>query len=308
MSQSESGLAVSLPISSAHVIRQFARRGDMTAARFLYDKIGERMSDRLRLIRIQPEQVLDAGCGAGDGYTRLRAHYPNVHYTGLDHCASVLDIAQGRSQGLVNTLRNKLSSKSNHQQTPRFVLADLADTGLSAQSQDLVWSSLALHWHPQPHRVLAEWRRVLKAGGLAFFSCLGPGALQELRLALAEAKLDTATPTFVDMHDLGDALVHNGYADPVMDQETLMLTYRTPQQLLQDVRALGGNPALARRAGLLGRTGLARLYSALEKQRNAAGVIVLTIEITYGHAWRAAAYQAAPGETRLAVSAIKRAK
>src|SRR5690606_27189673 len=116
--------------------------------------------------------------------------------------------------------------------------------------------------------------------------------------------LRTATPTFVDMHDFGDLLVENGFSDPVMDQETLTLTYRSPERLLQDVRALGGNPASGRRQGLVGRDWLNRLHAALETQRNADGVIPLTIEVSYGHAWRAAARRSAPGETRLSVSAI----
>ncbi|WP_154403177.1 methyltransferase domain-containing protein, partial [Bordetella pertussis] len=139
-----------------------------------------------------------------------------------------------------------------------FVRADLAASGLPPEQLDLVWSNLALHWHPEPHAVLAEWRRILKVGGLAMFSCLGPGTLRELREALADAGLRTATPTFVDMHDFGDLLVENGFADPVMDQETLTLTYETPQRLLEDVRALGGNPARDRRAGLAGRAWLDR--------------------------------------------------
>ena len=49
-----------------------------------------------------------------------------------------------------------------------------------------------LHWHRAPHAALAEWRRVLKVGGLAMFSCLGPATLRELRQALADAGLRTA--------------------------------------------------------------------------------------------------------------------
>ncbi|WP_154588600.1 methyltransferase domain-containing protein, partial [Bordetella pertussis] len=152
-----------------------------------------------------------------------------------------------------------------------FVRADLAASGLPPEQLDLVWSNLALHWHPEPHAVLAEWRRILKVGGLAMFSCLGPGTLRELREALADAGLRTATPTFVDMHDFGDLLVENGFADPVMDQETLTLTYETPQRLLEDVRALGGNPARDRRAGLAGRAWLDRLHAALEARRGPQG-------------------------------------
>src|SRR5690606_6057559 len=146
--------------------------------------------------------------------------------------------------------------------------------------------NLALHWHPAPHEVLAEWRRILRVDGLVMFSCLGPATLREVRAALDRAGLRTATLPFVDMHDFGDLLIENGFADPVMDQETLTLTYRDPLKLLADVRALGGNPARDRRRGLAGRGFRDRLAAALETQRDHDGLIKLTIEVAYGHAWR----------------------
>src|SRR5690606_15333907 len=125
---------------------------------------------------------------------------------------------------------------------PEFRQADMASTGLAPESLELVWSNLALHWHPSPHAVLAEWRRILRVDGLVMFSCFGPASLREVRNALVQAGLQTATLPFVDMHDFGDLLIENGFADPVMDQETLTLTYNDPLRLLADVRALGGNP------------------------------------------------------------------
>src|SRR5690606_27451354 len=122
--------------------------------------------------------------------------------------------------------------------------------------------------------------------GLAMFSTYGPATLQEVRQALADADLATATLPLVDMHDFGDLLLENGFADPVMDQETLTLTYTTPSALLADVRRLGGNPARDRRAGLAGRRFQQRLLDALEAQRDADGQLRLTLEIAYGHAWR----------------------
>ena len=54
-----------LPIDPNHVARQFARRGDLSDAQFLYAEIAQRMDQRLKLIRLQPTEILDAGCGAG---------------------------------------------------------------------------------------------------------------------------------------------------------------------------------------------------------------------------------------------------
>lgn len=292
----------SLPLVAADVPRQFARRSDLSDAQFLYGEVARRMLGRLQYIRVQPQAMLDAGCGAGDNLPLLRERYADAAYTGLDNCEALLDIARKRHApaGLTAWI-GKLARRGP---AVGFVNADLAATGLAPESLELVWSNLALHWHREPHAVLAEWRRILKVGGLAMFSCLGPATLRELRQALTDAGLRTATPAFVDMHDFGDLLVENGFADPVMDQEILTLTYRTPEKLLQDVRALGGNPAEGRRGGLVGRDWQHRLCAALEAQRRPDGVIALSIEVAYGHAWRAATHRGIAGETRLSVSAI----
>ncbi|AIT25821.1 methyltransferase domain protein [Bordetella holmesii 41130] len=292
-----------LPVNPVDVRRQFARRGDLSEAQFLYGEIARRMLGRLGYIRLQPQAMLDAGCCAGDNLPLLRERYPQAAYTGLDHCAPLLAIARQRFQPAgLPALVAKLTGRGKP--STQFVQADLAQTGLAPESLDLVWSNLALHWHPAPHAVLAEWRRILRTGSLAMFSCLGPATLKELRSALETAGLQTATPAFVDMHDFGDLLVENGFADPVMDQEILTLTYATPEKLLQDVHALGGNPARGRRAGLATKAWRQRLCAALENQRGADGRISLTIEVAYGHAWRAAAHRTAPGETRLSIDAI----
>lgn len=292
-----------LPLDPRHVMLQFSRRGELAEGRFLYDEIAARMDERLRYIRVTPNALMDAGSGAGHALPLLQARYPQASYTGVDHSAPVLALARARHAP--GSFRTWLDTLRRRDTAPRFVQADMAATGLPPESLELVWSNLALHWHPQPDAVLAEWRRVLKIGGLAMFSWLGPGTFLELRQALADAGLKTATPAFVDMHDFGDQLVENGFADPVMDQETLTLTYETPERLLQDVRALGGNPAIGRRAGLPGRQWLQDLKDALAAQRGADGRISLSVEVSYGHAWRAAARQVG-GETRLSVSAIGR--
>jgi malonyl-CoA O-methyltransferase len=294
----------SLRLSAAHVRQQFARRSPLDAAQFLYGEIAQRMLQRLSYIRLSPVKVLDAGCGAGHALEPLRGRYPEMDYSGQDHCTALLDVARERylaKPGFWQKLRNK--------PTPpvQFLASDLADSGLPPESMDLVWSNMALHWHPEPHDVLAEWRRVLKSGALVMFSCLGPGSMAELRKAVDDAGLDTRTPQFVDMHDFGDLLVGRGFMDPVMDQEIITLTYKTPEKLLQDMRILGGNPSIDRRASLPGRQWRQRLFEALDAQRHQDGTIHLTLEVAYGHAWRSAAQRSPAGETRVSVSSIGRA-
>lgn len=292
-----------LRVSSNHVSLQFARRSPLDTAQFLYGEVAQRMLQRLSYIRIKPEGVLDAGCGAGHALEPLRGRYPEMDYTGLDNCAPLLHAARQRysaKPGFWHKLRNKPTTPAE------FIQADLAETGLAPESLDLVWSNMALHWHPEPHQVLSEWRRILKPGALAMFSCLGPGSLAELRRAVVDADLLTTTPQYVDMHDFGDLLIERGFSDPVMDQEILTLTYRTPEKLLQDVQALGGNSSLDRKRGLSGRQWKQRLLNALESQRHLDGTIHLTMEVAYGHAWRSASMRGMFGETRISVASIAR--
>ncbi|WP_455775945.1 methyltransferase domain-containing protein, partial [Burkholderia stabilis] len=165
-----------------------------------------------------------------------------------------------------------------------------------------IWSNLALHWHSRPDAVLPEWQRVLRVNGLLMFSTLGPDTLRELRAACAdaEAALGIAPPAarvidFVDMHDLGDMLVESGFEIPVMDQEVLTVTYKSPDSLLDDVRRWGAYPFERATPQRTTRRFRAALGDALEARRRVDGTIPLTFEVIYGHAWKAVPRTTAEG-------------
>lgn len=288
------------PINANHVLQQFNRRAPLDAAQFLYGEIAQRMLSRLSYMTLQPEQVLDAGCGAGHAIDPLRAKYIEMDYVGVDHSPALLAVAEQR-HAHQTSLWQRLRKKTP--KAPTFIQADLAKTGLPPQSFDLIWSNLALHWHPEPHTVIEEWRRVLRPDKLLMFSTFGPATLQELRDALQRAHIQTATLDFVDMHDYGDLLLQSGFSDPVMDQEIITLTYKSAEQLIKDVQSLGGNPNPSRR--IMGRAQYLSLIQALESQRHMDGTIHLSIEVAYGHAWRTA-IQRHGNEVHIPISSIKR--
>lgn len=292
----------SAPIDLRRVRRLFSDPKRVAESGFLRREIAGRMFERLELIRTAPSLVLDAGCGEGADLPLLRQRYAEARLLGLDASAAMLGAArdsQAAALSSMNRLLRRFLPRAANAPTlhAELVCGDFADLPLAATSADLIWSNLALHWHPQPHRVFQEWRRVLRVDGLLMFSCFGPDTFRELREAWAGIDGAAHALPFVDMHDFGDMLVDAGFATPVMDMETITVTYADADRLLADVRAWGGNPLQTRSRGLLGRAAHARMRAALEAKRRPDGTLPLSFEIIYGHAFRPVARTTAAGET-----------
>jgi malonyl-CoA O-methyltransferase len=96
---------------------------------------------------------------------------------------------------------------------------------------------------------------------------------------------DVHVNTFIDMHDVGDALLRAGFVEPVMDVEHITLTYEDCFTLMKDLKTLGASNADDERSkGLTGKNKIKSLESAYEKYRT-EGRLPVTYEIVYGHAW-----------------------
>ncbi|GBH27617.1 malonyl-[acyl-carrier protein] O-methyltransferase [Burkholderia vietnamiensis] len=285
--------------------RIFDRRAAaFDAVAFLPREIAQRMNERLEYIKVSPAAVLDAGCGPGDDLPALRARFPEAPVFGVDLSGAMLARA-GQREVEQTSWRRWLPASPGRalgQRGARVAQADFSVLPFAAGAFDLIWSNLALHWHSRPDTVFPEWQRVLRVNGLLMFSTLGPDTLRELRAACAdaEAALGIAPPVarvidFVDMHDLGDMLVESGFEIPVMDQEVLTVTYKTPDSLLADVRRGGAYPFERVAPQRATRRFRAALCEALEARRRADGTIALTFEVIYGHAWKAVPRTTADG-------------
>jgi malonyl-CoA O-methyltransferase len=276
------------PIDSRAVRRARARaavRG--LGLPVLAAEVAARMDERLDLVKIGPRRLLDAGCGTGSGISSLRTRYPASRIIALDDVTA--ELVQARTlaagAGWFARLSTMLGARKNR--APLTVAGALHRLPLAAASVDLVWSNLALHRYVDALAVFQEMHRVLTGEGLLMFSTLGPDTLKELRQGFAKA--DPGWPhvhDFVDMHDLGDMLVASGFSAPVMDMETITLTYDDVMKLAADLQALGaGNALQSRRRGLSGRGMWTRLRAAGAAQ-HFAGRLPASFEIVYGHAWK----------------------
>lgn len=270
-------------VDKKHMRRAFQRAAaGYDACAVLQREIADRLLARLDLIKLVPARILDAGCGTGYATRALARRYPRAHIIGMDLAPGMA--TQACAQRKTHSDIHQWLARGRD----RYVCGDAECLPVATASVDMVFSNLVLQWC-DARLVFAEFLRVLRPGGVLMFSSFGPDTLRELRRAWAVA--DAATPhvhAFVDMHDLGDALVRAHFADPVMDAEYLTLTYADVMAVLHELKAIGAhNVAPQRSPGLTGKHRFARFVSAYESQRRPDGTLPATYEVVYGHAWAA---------------------
>jgi malonyl-CoA O-methyltransferase len=273
------------------------RLGRLPAPPWLHSEIAGRMAERLSLFKMSPNRMADWGAFLGAGGSALVGAYPAAALIAIEPS----DDLAARSR---RALRSPWWSGRRWKAPVAEVVVDSTDFVVS--DVQLVWANMALHAVKDPPALMQRWHRMLAAGGFVMFSCLGPDTLRELRAVYARLGWPAPTIDFVDMHDLGDMLLQAGFADPVMDQETLTVQWDSAQALCKDLRMLGGNVSPARIGGLRTPRWLMRMHRELDRLRDASGRLSMTFEIVYGHAFKAAAKVDAPAETQVSLDEMRR--
>jgi malonyl-CoA O-methyltransferase len=239
------------------------------SAAVIHAEVRENLLQRLELTRLEPRAVLDAGAGTGHASRALKRRYPKAVVVALDSSRGML-AAAARQRSWLRPFER--------------VCADAELLPLKEESVDLVVSNLMLQWC-NPDAVFAEFRRVLKPNGLLSFSAFGPDTLRELRAAWKAVDSHSHVHQFIDMHDLGDALVRVGFAAPVLDVERFTLSYLDVRKVAADLKATGAHNATAGRAkGLISPHKFAAMEAAYESFRQ-DGRLPATYEVVFAHAW-----------------------
>ena len=248
------------------------------AAAVLQHAVCSRMLERLMLIKRLPSTIIDAGCGVGNALPALRERCPDATLIALDLALNMLERARARKPPRKNWFTRHAP--------PLAVCGDLELLPVKSGAAGMVWSNLALQWVNEPRFAFAEMYRVLEPGGLLMFSTFGPDTLKELREASEGVDGHTHVHRFIDLHDIGDMLIACGFADPVMDMETITMTYSDVRAVMRDLKAIGArNAAEGRPQGLSAKSVLKSIEQRYETFRR-DGKLPATFEVVYGHAWK----------------------
>ncbi|HSH42299.1 MAG TPA: malonyl-ACP O-methyltransferase BioC [Arenicellales bacterium] len=289
------------PLDKRQVRRAFDRAADSyDEAAIVQRHMVDELMDRLQMIKLEPQIVLDVGCGTGYARTLLAQRFPKAHYLGSDIAPGMVRRARPRASWSPRGWKERRGAG--------WLCGDLERLPLADRSVDLVFCSAVLQWC-DPEVAFSEMHRVLRPDGLLMFSTFGPDTLRELREVWAEVDSGVHVHEFIDMHILGDIMLEAGFELPVVDVDYLTVTHREMMACLKDLKAIGaGNAAGERARGLMSRERLRALERAFDARRNDDGLIETTYEIVYGHAWAAELRQGreADGAVSIPLSQISR--
>lgn len=225
--------------------------------------VGHALIERLPAAA-NPSRWLDLGCGTGYFSRVLASRFPTGE-------GVALDIAEGM-----------LRHASPLGGARHFVAGDAECLPFGNESQDLVFSSLALQWCEDFAAVLNEAKRVLRPGGVLAFSSLCSGTLQELRDSWQ------AVDGFAHVNRFRSADVYrrlcnaSGLQLERLNVEPQVLHFAELRQLTHELKAIGAhnlNPG--RPGGLTGRARIRALIDAYEQFRTPDG-LPATYQVVYG--------------------------
>jgi malonyl-CoA O-methyltransferase len=258
-------------------LRDVRRRFDKAAASFdsadfVHAVTRKGIFERLLPLVVDAKRVLDLGSATGGAGVQLRKHFGRAHIVSLDISHNMLSKSRRKRE------RFSFSRSS-------FVQANASALPFKDQSIDFVFSNLLLPFVDKPELIFGEVARVLQKGGVFAFATLGPDSLLEIRRAWRRVDDHVHVNRFLDMHDVGDALVRSGLRDPVLDVDRLSVHYDDATRLFADLTSVGARNTLQQRnRSLVGKQHFNRMLDALAGD-SGGGKIKLDLELVYGHCW-----------------------
>lgn len=260
--------------SKAAIAKSFNRAAESyDSCAILQKVVGDRLFERLDLVKINPDMIVDLGSGTGNYTRQLQQRYKRIKVFGIDLAWRMSAFANKHKQ------RKWLSKE-------RYICADAEYLPFADNSVQLVFSNLMLQWIDNPDQLFQEIQRILVPGGLLMFTSFGPDTLKEMRQSWRQTDDRVHVNRFMDMHDIGDSLTKSSFEGAVMDNEIITMTYDSLSELHQDLRGLGEiNINSGRNRHLTGKSLWQSYLKAYQQFCTAEGDFPASWEIVYGHAW-----------------------
>lgn len=238
----------------------------------IQNEIGNRLFERLHLLKIQPKYILDLGCGSGYFTNKLKKLYPKAYIVSLD---------------IAHDMLSQVKLKQNWFKTWGIVNADMHKLPFANGQFDLIFSNQVVHWSEDIKGLMVEVNRVMAKNACLMFTTLGPDTFYELKKSFAELDNFSHVNDFLDMHDLGDIVQSANYVDPVIDMDMLTAHYDSLEGLLRSLKNQGVvNISAKRNTSLSGKSTFKKLALVMQKFITESNMYPLTYEIVYGHAWK----------------------
>ncbi|MFT3856081.1 MAG: biotin synthase [Aquabacterium sp.] len=290
--------------AAAALRHQLGRLARLPEPPWLHQEAARRLAAKLAPIRLSPSDWIDWSAHLGAGSELVQAQYPEARRWAVEPHEALRERSLQRLAALAPRSWRTLWRK----EAPQVWSAqDLAQAPWRPEGVQMLWANMTLHAAADLPGLMAAWFREMAMGGFLMCSGLGPDTARELRDLYRELGWRLPTIDFIDMHDLGDELVQAGFADPVMDMETLTLTWATPQAMLTELRTWGGNVASGRFEGLRTPRWRQRLEGVLaERLSRPDGRLGLTVELVYGHALKPEPRPKVAPETRVSLEDMRR--
>ena len=230
---------------------------------FLQNEIANRLAEKLKVISIKPQTIIDLGSGTGFLSNKTAEIFPNANLVCVDFAQKSL-------------LENSQNLK---------VCANAYELPFASNSVDFIVSNLMMQWCPDLKTLFNECFRVLKPQGLFLFTTFGPDTLKELKRSWSAVDSSAHVNNFIDMHDIGDQMLQSGFQSPIMEMENITLTYEKVLDLMHDLKSIGAQNVSDRSKTLTGKTKFKKMIEMYESYRS-DGKLPATYEVIYGHAWK----------------------
>jgi len=237
---------------------------------FLVDEVATRLEERLDDIRREFPSALDLGA----------------------HVGALRDKIETRP-GVKRVIASDLSEAMARKLGGAALVADEEALPFAEGAFDLIVSSLSLHWVNDLPGTLVQIRRALRPDGLFLAALLGGDTLVELRRAVVEAEseieggVSPRVSPFLDVREGGALLQRAGFALPVVDSDTITVTWPDALALMRDLRGMGeANAVVERKKGFSRRETLFTAAARYQDRHgDAEGRIPATFQVIYLTGW-----------------------